>query len=539
MRPRGFGQTPSLSEFDVTLVAQVLQSIGLELEHDVAVHCRPNAWQIASGNRQLLTVKPADVFTAGLASQSLSGTDKPVSMGMVAELLLIRKSPTAAAEPILRETCDVRVLLWTSADPIPFHCRSGGSVAVLSSRLHRGKLRSRVWCRALCQAIRKFQEDSLRLGPFLGVAGNATQIYLRHALERLEGDYCELTAWPNALPLWSPDSEARCYLSPSVFASPHPDTSVDFRRGQGDAWLTQIANKVVVLHVRRNGKVERCIKQRLENGEPCGDVFYFDHPELIARKLGNELLNLGATPIRVGSDRIQRKARTSSFGAPQFYGLGGEMPVRERVQPASAWKNEQSEFLTHCTRGPTLTGLRITDRDDLDEILFGLGDALDSPLRTLLRILSMMTIRGSRLGIRGGFSMVGFTEHPFLALDQLRTFRGHRHRWDFEPYAILVRKNWLESHGCRPVVYGDNADWASLPASSRPFYQVRKTSRLARKTIDWSGEREWRYPGDLDLGRIPARDLRVIVPSWDEAVQVARVFSGNIGVLLETQTPTC
>ena len=138
--------------------------------------------------------------------------------------------------------------------------------------------------------------------------------------------------------------------------------------------------------------------------------------------------------------------------------------------------------------------------------------------------------------IRAGARVVSFTAIPLAELDRRRVFRPHRGRWDFEPYGIAIRQCWLERRGARPVRYGDEAMWTRLTASQRPFFQYSKTRGDGDHTTDWSEEREWRYPGDVDLSCLTHDDALLFVPSRGEAEVLARISPWPVTVV--PQPPT-
>jgi hypothetical protein len=134
--------------------------------------------------------------------------------------------------------------------------------------------------------------------------------------------------------------------------------------------------------------------------------------------------------------------------------------------------------------------------------------------------------------IRGDAKVVCFTAVPLRELPQLRSFRSHLARWDFEPYGVCIRRGWLEQHGCAPVRYGDDAFWESLAAEVRPFFQVRtSTSRRSGRVTDWSIEREWRHVGNVDLSKLPTDAGLIFVPSREEAEQIATISRWPVTVL--------
>jgi hypothetical protein len=227
-----------------------------------------------------------------------------------------------------------------------------------------------------------------------------------------------------------------------------------------------------------------------------------------------------------------------------------------RIPPAATW-----DFLTHTTRacvGPWPD----QSRDDfIDSLLDGRPDADHSPLAALVRIVTQRRLIASSLAIRGRYRIVSFTAVPLAELPRLRVFRSHRSRWDFEPYGICIRREWLERRGAQPVRYGGEPDWQRMAEPDRPFFQlVRRVDRgefgrrhtpeqLADQTagrpftptispgearesglatgdaagnaervaIDWTVEHEWRHLGDLDLSALGRDEALLFVPDEEKA----------------------
>ncbi len=113
-----------------------------------------------------------------------------------------------------------------------------------------------------------------------------------------------------------------------------------------------------------------------------------------------------------------------------------------------------NEWLLHWTRAATGPWPGETSEEFLDALILQTETADHSAVTTLLRILSEGILRASAEGIRGSFPVVAFTGVPLQEFRKRRVFRKHRHRFDFEPWGIAIRRNSLVSLGIRPVIYG-------------------------------------------------------------------------------------
>ena len=134
---------------------------------------------------------------------------------------------------------------------------------------------------------------------------------------------------------------------------------------------------------------------------------------------------------------------------------------------------------------------------------------------TLCRILRDLTIFGSDKLIRGCFKSVSLTELPVWQIAEQIKWRGGLHRWTFEPYGIAVRRDKLENMGSRKVLYGHDYQYRFCREEDKPYFQAYE-----RDSYDWRSEREWRIPGDLDLRKLGAEEVTVIVKSLEEAEEL-------------------
>ncbi|TPQ32033.1 hypothetical protein [Cupriavidus pinatubonensis] len=106
-------------------------------------------------------------------------------------------------------------------------------------------------------------------------------------------------------------------------------------------------------------------------------------------------------------------------------------------------------------------------------------------------ILKERRLRGSAKDIRGGHAVVCFTEAPLTALAQVMASAPGAMR--YQPFGVMVSKDWLYARGGRPVIYGEPHEYEELPASMQYRY-VRY--RPEKRNGDWTWEREWRIAAD-------------------------------------------
>jgi hypothetical protein len=76
-------------------------------------------------------------------------------------------------------------------------------------------------------------------------------------------------------------------------------------------------------------------------------------------------------------------------------------------------------------------------------------------------IVNESKLRGSARDIRGGYSCVCFTEAPLTSLAQVMAANSTTMR--YQPFGVMVSKDWLYAKGGRPVIYGEPDEFDALP----------------------------------------------------------------------------
>ena len=273
-----------------------------------------------------------------------------------------------------------------------------------------------------------------------------------------------------------------------------------------DRQLIQQVAEILVMAVRQQVTIHQLLLERLQT-DP-GRIFLIDLPDLQPPGIRQELLKLGAklwTPdleLMRGCD--ERSPESDTLNRRALDGAESILPL------VTLPGDDRVPYLTHTTRACPGPWPQQTQDDYLDSLLDD-GPAADhSALHTLLRIVKQRRLISSGRMIRGGYPCVSFSAAAVRELPELRCFRTHRARWDFEPYAVCIRRDVLERCGGRPAIYGDENTWASLTAIERPYFQLsgdRAQDAQGRQPPDWSVEREWRHLGDLDLSCLKPDDL--------------------------------
>lgn len=284
-----------------------------------------------------------------------------------------------------------------------------------------------------------------------------------------------------------------------------------------DQSLMAAAQRVVALAVRTNGNIHRELRERLTRE---GAVELVSVPGLQTQAVREDLTSLGAAlwepplpdqaPLLGCLSDVASSRRTASVYEVVPFPATGD------------WA-----FLSHTTRACSGPWPGESVVQYVDSILDGLPDADHSATAALERIVRERRLLASSRTIRGGHRVVCFTAVPLMELPRLRQFRTHRARWDFEPFGLCIRRSWLQEHGARPVIYGDESTWSDLSDGDRPYFQLAgqpaADSDQSPHAIDWTTEQEWRHPGDLDLQDLPPDQALIFVPGADAAARLSAV----------------
>ena len=174
-------------------------------------------------------------------------------------------------------------------------------------------------------------------------------------------------------------------------------------------------------------------------------------------------------------------------------------------------------------------------------------------LRCAIRQCRLWATWSRRKGVRtiyGSAPAVCFTEMPLAAL--LEAGEARRSRGEaMSPFAIVLPKHKMFALGARPVIYGLDDQYVSIPNGKDGGPRLIPPERLPTQEqyryvtfnptgtypVDWTHEREWRWPyrGDLTKTEAQLAEFGVI----DEAEDMPGLDLSNpslygMGVLVET-----
>ena len=408
------------------------------------------------------------------------------------------------------------------------------TTAIVSSRLGRELDRLDPLFFVLRTAVSQLNPERQRI---LTACGTSSHPYVRRCSQIFGVPLLQvMTATPNAeLVRWATNSWTMYSKlreendgTGTLFCFVSNQVSTDAGKQQvqsplRDAVEVLASDQLLVLHARQGGNLNRLIDFRLThsaaNETPSHVYLSLGDDRLVPKNVAQPLMDEGAigwftTPKRTGSsaDGLDNATPcpldwTNSAEAQTF------APIWHRLE-------NQDRYLIHCTRRAMGNWPDQSESEFLDELILGESSRDRSCFAALSRIVRMQRLLATSDSIRDSNAVVSFTSIELDRIAEVRTFRSHRGRWDFEPYGIAIERSWLIALGAREVIYGDDATWDAMSPDERPFFQ--KVSQNSG-SIDWSIEREWRVPCDVDLSGI-ARDRAVVfVPSIGEAELLRRV----------------
>lgn len=154
-------------------------------------------------------------------------------------------------------------------------------------------------------------------------------------------------------------------------------------------------------------------------------------------------------------------------------------------------------------------------RPDISPNLFHLvrGDTRADAAATLRAIVAERCLHGSDVDIRDGYRCVSFIEAPVKQLRDMYRWSTERDA-SFQPYGVLLGKDYLYALGGRPVIYQPDIEYDQLPESLR--YRHMRYDPLADPPVDFTWQREWRLRADALLLE-PERCCIVVASEADRA----------------------
>jgi len=271
-----------------------------------------------------------------------------------------------------------------------------------------------------------------------------------------------------------------------------------------DEVAVEIGDSIDVIHVRSGGTILRLILDRLRRDSSASVHVLITSPDDRAAKT---LIDAGAIGYWMPAPPLQTLLTEQQTPAP-------EQDLRAVIDATATHSllNDPQRWLIHSTRARTGAWPGQSETQFVDWMLLAAPATTPaSPIETLNRIIAQRRLIGTDRVTSTRKATVSLTALPIGDWLARRAYRSHLGRWDAEPYGIAIDRDAAKRIGVQPVVYGDPATRAAMPASERWRFQS------IGKTYDWTQEHEWRAPGAIDLSIFAAGEVIVFVPSSHDA----------------------
>jgi hypothetical protein len=170
----------------------------------------------------------------------------------------------------------------------------------------------------------------------------------------------------------------------------------------------------------------------------------------------------------------------------------------------------------------TLKKIKATRRD-IGNLVFHFTKRNESSnaFEVLKRIMKQTQILSSNGFVKGGHSVVSFTEAPISEIasyfNAQTLFSGHE-RLRYEAYGLAFKKDFIFKAGGRPVIYQTDSEYYFLPKTM----QYRHVHFDLNTGVDLTWEREWRV--ECNRLNFTPSDCLIIVKNQEEANELIREF---------------
>lgn len=161
------------------------------------------------------------------------------------------------------------------------------------------------------------------------------------------------------------------------------------------------------------------------------------------------------------------------------------------------WRNRISSRSDMVARVAHLTGRHSDSDEDAFELLWKI--IVDKKL----------IASGNEAYIRGDQKAVCFQEVPLIAIAENLAFEIHQEgKQRYAGFGIRVNKGSLFKQGGRPVIYAEDLRIKGKILPDELWRAVNLNLDDPDNIIDWTHEREWRFPGDFEF---EYQDIEVIL----------------------------
>ncbi len=300
-----------------------------------------------------------------------------------------------------------------------------------------------------------------------------------------------------------------------------------------DRLIAALANSLFVLHLRKGGRLEKVLRARLNEVRFQSSQVYLSlsHPstpsgnEKRHRQAVQDWLDRGAIGWICDQKEADSKCSLLSIDLPCHRAFGS---TTVPVFPAKLLPAKHSTFLVHCTRARRGPWPDQSVEQFHDEIFQSPWRCEPTVLQSLQRILSQRKIIATSWLKPGQQATVSLSSAPWSEITRSRCFERHVAKWDWEPYGLMIDRQWLIHRNAKPVVYLTRDQMKRTPSEDLVYAQVYSEDGPGR---DWRREQEWRIADDIRLHELPFSKGIVFVPTWSDAKQIEHLSQWPIAVL--------
>jgi hypothetical protein len=313
-----------------------------------------------------------------------------------------------------------RLTCWPGGVP------EGSSIGIVSSRLGRDLDRHRGWFAVLRTACMRMDREHDLL---LTARSTTTQRFVRRCgrlfglrvlcIDTAEPAVASPAAWGRRV-LLAPSAEEDGW---QVLVSPPYEGTENSPADPGgpsepmrDAALVAASDRLVALHVRCNGNLQRLLNRRLADAAFA--------PASVFLALGNGLNQPASAAPLLDHGAVGWYLQSAADSQREEPFAARRRSTRRRAAILGLPGPEEGQCLTHCTRrrrGPW-PGQR--EEDFLDDLILDRAGADHSPLAALYRIVRQRKLIASADLVRGDQAVVSLTEVPVRQLHRFESARA-------------------------------------------------------------------------------------------------------------------
>lgn len=125
--------------------------------------------------------------------------------------------------------------------------------------------------------------------------------------------------------------------------------------------------------------------------------------------------------------------------------------------------------------------------------------------------------------IKGPATASCFMDVPLGCLKYILNTRNTKREGPrYEPFGIVISKEYAYSYGCRPVLYLSNNELDTLAIPSSELWRVVRLEAVNGTGVNWLHEREWRAKGSFSL---PMKLRSVLVKDTKSAQRLQKLIA--------------